>query len=65
MDDFYKEKLEKSIENKQYLDSYTFADIAKLLCDSNTSQKLFDVVLQYLEYYPQQISLIPKSNLKN
>lgn len=55
--------LTKSIENKKFMNNETFKNVSKYICNSEISHELLDLVLKYLEIYPQQTSLIPKSNL--
>jgi len=61
----YLVKLKEFIENKKYLDDQQFTNIAEYICENIVSYELLDLVLKYLEIYPQQISCIPKSKLKN
>lgn len=59
----YEVKLEQIIENKQYMDCETLKNISNYICENNASIKLLYLIKEYLEIYPQQISLIPKSNI--
>lgn len=61
----YQIKLKEFIENKKHLDDEQFTDIVEYICENIASHELLDLVLKYLEIYSQQISCIPKSNLKN
>lgn len=62
----YQLKFEKSIGSKEYVDDKTFKIIAENIGENTaSSHKLLDLVLKYLEIYPQQVTLIPESNLQN
>jgi len=61
----YLVKLKEFIENKKYLNNRQFTDIAEYVCENIVPYELLDLLLKYLEIYSQQISCIPKSNLKN
>jgi len=61
----YQVKLKEFIENKKYLDNQQFTDIAEYICENIVTYELLDLLLKYLEIYSQQISCIPKSNLKH
>lgn len=63
MDD-YQVKLAKIIEEKQFMDGQTFQKLIEYIYENNISSKLMDLVLKYLENYPQQISCVPKSNIE-
>lgn len=63
MDD-YQLKLTKFINNNQIMDSETFENLVEYLGQNIVSSQMLDLVLRYFEYYPQQISCIPKSNLQ-
>lgn len=58
----YQLKLEDCIKNKQCVDSQLLKNIVEFVSDNITSSSLLDLVLTYLENYPQQVSLISKSN---
>lgn len=55
--------LENLIENKEYLDNERFEIVVERYFKNNASYKSLDLVLKYLENYPQQISLISQSNV--
>jgi len=57
----YQLKLETIVDSKQLLDNGQFKILVKHTY-KNVSYKLLDLVLEYLQNYPHQISLIPKSN---
>lgn len=59
----YQVKLKKFVEEKKHLVDQQFTNIVEYICENIVSYELLDLVLKYLEIYPQQISLIPKSNL--
>lgn len=59
----YQVELKKIIEEKKHLVDQQFTNIVEYICENIVSYELLDLVLKYLEIYPQQISLIPKSNL--
>lgn len=58
----YEVKLGQIVENKQYLDDEAFKNIFNYINKNVASNKLLDLILKYIEHYPQQILLIPKSN---
>lgn len=57
-------KLKESVENKKLLDNQTLKIVSKYICKNVISPELLNLVLYYLEMYPHQISLIPKSNYR-
>ncbi|KAF0767622.1 Nucleolar pre-ribosomal-associated protein 1 [Aphis craccivora] len=56
----YQVELKKIIEEKKHLVDQQFTNIVEYICENIVSYELLDLVLKYLEIYPQQISLIPK-----
>lgn len=63
MDDQYRVELEKLVEEKKYLEVQGFKNIITFIGRNCASDKLLDIFLEYVKIYPQQIFLIPKSNL--
>lgn len=63
MDDNYRVKLEKFVEQKKYLGIQEFKNITIFIGRNGASDELLDILLEYLKIYPQQMSLISKSNL--
>lgn len=59
----YQVKLKNFIVEKKYVDDQQFTNIVEYICKNIVSYELLDLVLKYLEIYPQKISFIPKSNL--
>lgn len=59
----YEEKLEQIVENKQYLDDEAFKNVFNYISKNVASVKILDLILKYIKHYPQQILLIPKSNI--
>lgn len=59
----YQVQLNILIKNKQYMEIRLFKKIVQYICKNIASYKLLDLVLKYLQNCPQQISLIPKSNV--
>lgn len=51
------------LRSKQYLDRHLFKKVINYIHKNDPSIELMDIVLQYLEYYPQQTSLVPISNI--
>lgn len=62
MDDNYQAELNTSIKNRKYLDPRDLKNITKFIGKNGASDKLLDSILEYFKIYPQQISLISKSN---
>lgn len=56
-------KLGQIVENKQYLEDEAFKNVLNYINENVVSIKLLDLILKYIEHYPQQILLIPKSNI--
>jgi hypothetical protein len=65
MDDKYRAKLENLVKEKKYLELQGFKNIITFIGRNCVSDQLLDIFLEYLKIYPQQIFLIPKSNLLN
>lgn len=55
-------KLVKAVENKEYLDNKILKSINHISFNTDCYE-LLDLVLKYLENYPQQISLLQTSKL--
>lgn len=56
------EDYQLKLKSKQYLDRHSFKKVIKYIHKNDPSIELMDIVLQYLENYPQQTSLVPISN---
>lgn len=59
----YEVRLEQIVENKQHLDDEAFKNMFDYINENIASIKLLDLILKYLKLYPQQILLIPQSNI--
>lgn len=57
------EDYQLKLQSKQYLDRHSFKKVIKYIYKNDPSIELMDMVLQYLEHYPQQTSLVPISNI--
>lgn len=55
-------KLVKAVENKKYLDNQIFKSINDTFFHTDCYE-LLNLVLKYLQNYPQQISLLQQSKL--